>query len=408
MVSATDAPVRPATRPAGVTTVPPSADRPSSARRTLRVVHALDGFGVGGTELNLVRTLEQIDRERFDLALVTLTAEGPLRARFDATGVPITEFALRNMYGPAAWRTGWRLARWLRATGTDVVHCHDSYSNIFSAFWARVAGVRVVVTSRRWLVPSGGRAYAVANRLANRAATAVLANSPAVARLVVDEGVRSARVVTVPNFLEDEAFALLEAPQRALARQRLGVPDEALVIGVVAQLRPVKSLETLVAAMARLVPRFPSLHLVLVGDGPSRTRLASDAQALGIAGRVHFPGRLENRPNLHQLFDVSVLCSVYEGFPNTLVEAMAVGTPIVATRTGGVPDAVRHEENGLLVPPRDPARLADAIAALLTDAERRRAFGEAGRRRATAEFHVSHVLPQLEQMYERLHREGKP
>ncbi|HEX5832185.1 MAG TPA: glycosyltransferase, partial [Gemmatimonadaceae bacterium] len=269
-------------------------------------------------------------------------------------------------------------------------------------------GIRVVLTSRRWLVPSGGRAYAVANRLTNRAATAVLANSPAVARLVVAEGVRPARVVTVPNFLEDEAFALLEPSARQDARRRLGIPDGALVVGAVAQLRPVKSLETLVAAMARLVPRFPSLHLVLVGDGPSRARLVGDADALGIAEHVHFPGRLENRPNLHQLFDVSVLCSVHEGFPNTLVEAMAVGTPIVATRTGGVPDAVRHGENGLLVPPRDPARLAEAIAALLADAERRRAFGEAGRRRATAEFHVSRVLPQLEQMYEWLHHEVRP
>jgi glycosyltransferase involved in cell wall biosynthesis len=107
-------------------------------------------------------------------------------------------------------------------------------------------------------------------------------------------------------------------------------------------------------------------------------------------------------PSLHFLFDVSVLTSVSEGFPNSLVEAMAAGRPIVATNVGGVPDAVRPDENGLLVPPGDPAALAAALQSLLSDANRRQRMGAAGASRARTEFHATAVVGSLERLYEDL------
>jgi glycosyltransferase involved in cell wall biosynthesis len=132
--------------------------------------------------------------------------------------------------------------------------------------------------------------------------------------------------------------------------------------------------------------------------------LAQLARSLGIAGAVHFTGYLSNERNLHRLLEVSVLCSLSEGFPNAVIEAMAAGRPVVATNVGGIPDAVRDGETGVLVPPGNPDALAGAIELLLRDPERRRTLGGAAQRIARREYHVSTVMASLEALYDRLLR----
>lgn len=376
---------------------------PPSPRRRIRVVHCLDNFGVGGTELNAVRTLELLDRERYDVSLACLTDDGPLRARYEAAGIPVERFPLRNLYGSDARRTGRRFANYLRREGADIVHCHDCYSNIFGTFWARAARVGAIITSRRWLDAFPSRLHRAGNFVAYHASTVVLANSAAVAALVrSSERVPASRVVTVTNFVDDNAFATVPEEDGRKLRASLGVPSGALVVGIVANLRPVKDIGTLVRAIAGIAGRWPALHLVVIGTGARRQDLVALAAESGIADRVHFPGYLANDPNLHQLFDVSVLCSVREGFPNTLVEAMAAGRPIVATSVGGIPDAVRDGDNGLLVPPSDPRALGAALERLLGDPALRARLGSAGRERAEREFRTAHVIPRLERVYDRL------
>jgi glycosyltransferase involved in cell wall biosynthesis len=164
----------------------------------------------------------------------------------------------------------------------------------------------------------------------------------------------------------------------------------------------VKDHATLLQAAARLAPRWPELRVVLVGDGECRHALESVARTLGLERRVHFAGRLPNEPNLHHLFDVSVLCSVSEGFPNSIVEAMAAARPVVATNVGGVADAVTDGETGLLVPPSNPERLAATIDELLLDPARRRALGAAARERARSRYRAAAVVASLEALYDRL------
>jgi glycosyltransferase involved in cell wall biosynthesis len=158
----------------------------------------------------------------------------------------------------------------------------------------------------------------------------------------------------------------------------------------------------LITAIASLQPRWPSLHLVLVGDGEARPSLERLTRQLGLTATVHFAGVRPNEPNLHHLFDVSVLCSSSEAFPNSIVEAMAAGKPVVATRVGGIVDAVVDQHTGFLVPPRTPSAMASAIERLLIEPELRRQLGEAAARRARAQFHADQVLPALESLYLRL------
>jgi glycosyltransferase involved in cell wall biosynthesis len=172
----------------------------------------------------------------------------------------------------------------------------------------------------------------------------------------------------------------------------------------VARLEAVKDHASLVRAVAMLAPRWPALHLCLVGDGAMRESLERVVRDEGVGDRVHFAGQRPNTPNLHHAFDISALASLSEGFPNSLVEAMAAGRPVVATDVGGNPDAVRAE-TGLLVPPAQPDQMARAIERLLGDPALRASMGREALRVARREYHGDAVVPRLEDTY--LHLLGR-
>ena len=150
------------------------------------------------------------------------------------------------------------------------------------------------------------------------------------------------------------------------------------MVGIVARLSPVKDHGTLLRAIASLREQIPALHCVLIGDGPERSAIEGLAESLGIREIVHLAGERSQPPNLHGLFDVSVLCSTSEAFPNSVLEAMAAARPVVATDVGGTPDAIRQGTTGLLVPPSDPSRLAEAILRLHEEPALRTKLGNAG------------------------------
>jgi glycosyltransferase involved in cell wall biosynthesis len=262
----------------------------------------------------------------------------------------------------------------------------------------------VLITSRRWWHSLPNAKLRLGNRIAFHMSGAVLTNSAQVARSVQErEGIAAERIWTVSNFVDESAFVPLSREERAAVRASWGVRDAGeVVIGCVARLAPVKDHATLLRAFALLRRRNPAVRLVLIGGGDEHAGLVSLAKELGVTDAVRFVGELRNGGNHHRALDISVLCSVSEGFPNTLVEAMAAGVPIAATAVGGNIDAVTHNETGLLVPPSDPVALADALEKLSGDAQVRAALGAAGRREARERFGASAALDSLEGMYDAL------
>lgn len=371
----------------------------------IRVVFGLDSFGLGGSELNAVRTAEKLDRDRFELTALVLRREGPLEQRYREAGIRVVEFPIRSLLGYGALRQGWRMARWLERERIQVLHTHDVYSNVFMVPWARLAGVPRVIASRRWWYTVPRKELVTANRMAYRLAHRVLANSESVARLLTEEeGLSQAKVFTVPNFVDEEAFRPLSPELQRELRTRFGLAEGVRGIGVVARLDPVKRHCDLLEAFALLVKRVPrqleeTMRLVIVGGGPERSTLERLAKDLGIAERVCFAGPIAHTPALPSLFDVVALSSESEGFPNAVVEAMAAARPVVATAVGGVVDAVEHGVTGLLVPPRSPEAMAAALLAVLTQPDQARRMGIAAQQRARARYHVLQVVPRLEQVY---------
>ena len=325
--------------------------------RKLRLVHVLDNLNTGGTELNAVRTAERLDRARFDVRFLCLQADGPLRARLDAAGIPVTEIGVSSVLSFSAMRRVLEIRDLVRRERFVVVHAHHR----------------------------------------------VLANSPAVGELVVrEEGVSREQLVVIPNFVDEAAFTPLAPARRAALRQQVGLTDSDVAVGIVANLYPVKDHATLLRAAGRLAGRWPGVRFVLVGEGQEREPLRKLASDLGIADRILMPGRVAPEPGLGGIFDIATLTSREEGFPNWVVEAMAAGRAVVATDVGGVSDAVVEGETGLLVPRGDDERLAAALDRLLGDEELRFRLGTGGTSRARQMYHVDSVMQSLEKLYEDL------
>jgi glycosyltransferase involved in cell wall biosynthesis len=344
-----------------------------------------------------------LDRNRFDLRVVCLDDRGPIADRYRSMGVPVIRMAVSSLHGPSMLSTGWQFARYLRRERVQIVHAHDMYSNVFATPWARLARTPVVIASRRWWHTLPNRKLQLANAVAFRMAGAVLTNSAQVARSVREiEGVPDERVWTVTNFVDEEAFTPLPDAARARVRRDWGVPPGSVVIGCVARLVPVKNHALLVESFAELRRRHAAVHLVLIGDGECRDALTAQVTALGLEQAVTFAGELRASGNHHRGFDVSALVSLSEGFPNTLIEAMAAGAPVVATAVGGSVDAVVDGVTGLLVPAGRTDLLTTALERLVDDSTLRASFGAAARARAWATYRAGTVIESLESMYDAL------
>ena len=378
-----------------------AASAPGAPSRAIRVGYCIDSFDIGGTELNAVRTLEALDRQRFQVTVFHLHKTGLLRARYEALGVQLVHLSIGRLYSLRTVIQGLRFLRLLRREGIQVVHTHDLYTNIFAAPWARLAGCRIIA-SRRWLFEAPRAGLVPLNRWSYRFAHRIVANSALTARLLVDkERVPATRVVELPNFLEERAFRQVAVEVRSVRRRSWGVPQGAFVVGAVARLAPVKNHAMLIRALPHVGD---DVHLVLIGEGPSRAALDDLARNLHVDSRVHFTGQLIEATNLHQFFDVSVVCSRSEGFPNSIIEALAVGCPVVATAVGGIPEVIVDRQTGLLVPLDQPGALAASLQELRQDAQLRKRLGEAGAACVRIKYHQSVVIPQLEALYQNLAR----
>jgi glycosyltransferase involved in cell wall biosynthesis len=365
----------------------------------IRIGHCIDTFAVGGTELNAVRTLEAFDRERFEFTVFHLREDGPLRSRYERLGVRLVHLPTSRLYSARTLRQGLRFAQLLRQLGIQIVHTHDLYTNIFAVPWARLGTRCAVIASRRWLYEAPRPGLVAVNRWACRWASRVLANSSAVAQILVAEGVAAENVAEIPNFVGSGAFQRADEEARTAQRLAWGVPEGAFVVGTVARLVPVKNHEMLLRAVRRLGD---DIHVVLIGDGPARAALERLADEFGIRSRVHFTGELLSASNLHQYFDVSVLCSFSEGFPNSVIEALAAQVPVVATPVGGVSEIIVDNESGLLIPLNDIVALRTRLQSLYENPSLRQRLASAGLARVQARYAEGAVIGKLASLYQEL------
>lgn len=369
-------------------------------RAPLKVAFGINTFETGGTELNAVRTAEHLDPERVRVEFVCMADRGPLAQRVRDAGFIVHEVPIRGVISTTTTPLAIKFAARLKRERFDVFHSHDIYTNMVLVPWARLYGVPLVIASRRWWTETNHPLHVHLNRLSYRFAHCVLANSESVGKLVEREGVPQRKVAVIPNFVDDAAFDTPDPGRLEALRRDLSLENGDEVVGIVANLHTIKDHASLVRAAAILLPSHPRLKVVLVGDGVERQRLEAQVESAGLQDHVVFAGRRPHSPSPHRLFDVSVLCSRGEGFPNSIVEAMAAERPMVATAVGGVPDVVVDGVTGVLVPPGDSEQLAASIDRLLRDRATAQRMGAAGAQRAREAFNAQRVVRRLEELYD--------
>lgn len=362
--------------------------------RPIRVLYVIGGLARGGAEKQLYLLLRHLDREAFEPIVVSLSEGGAWAEPLGALGVRVIELPRRRSFELARLAGLWRLVRRLRP---DIVQTFLFSDNAYGLLAGRLAGVPVLVASRR--IDQYGDSRSLLRRLNGallRSAHAVICN----ARRSLDHVPPHlrARHVVIPNGVE------LDPPRRdrAEVRAALGLPPGAPVVGNAARLVAGKNHHRFLEVAAAVVARRPDVHFVLAGGGPLFQELSEGRSRLRLQGRVHLLGERGDVPDLLGAIDVFLLTSDREGLSNTTMEAMAAGLPCVVTDAGGTRELVVDGETGFICVTGSAAELADRVGRLLDDPSLRRRLGDRGRARVAREFAPAALAAATATLYRQL------
>ena len=341
----------------------------------------------GGTERLVIELCRRLAND-VDTLVCCLDEPGEWAAEVTKLNIPVISLARQPGFHPSL---SVRLGEALKAHRIDVVHCHHYSPYVYGVLAAVLhPSVRVVFTEHGRLHGAGiSTKRRLVNPVLSRWPARIYAVSAALKQDMVAEGFPERSIDVLYNGIE-----LGPRPRpadRAAMRESFGFPSDALVVGTVARLDPVKNLGALLETGSILRARFPAARMVIAGDGPERQALIDRAQALGISDLTHFTGYRTDVRALMSGFDIYVNCSTYEGVSLTILEAMATALPVVAAAVGGNPEVVVDQETGLLVDERPPA-FASAIATLAVNPARRHAMGDAGRWRVKRHFSLERMV----------------
>jgi glycosyltransferase involved in cell wall biosynthesis len=339
-----------------------------------------------------------LDGDRYERVLCSSrsTTAQTFEAELREQGVEVLVLARTSKLAVWAWRP---LVSKLRGDQIDVLHAHKFGSNLWGSILGRLSRIPVVVAHEHSWSYEGQplRRFLDRDVIARNADVIVAVSREDARRMVEVERIEPSKIRFIPN-----GIAPLERTGHDV-RSELGIADGMPVIATVGQLRPEKAVEVLVEAARLLTPRFPDLQVLIVGHGPVEEDLRRLVSQASLERTVRFLGRRTDVPDVLDAIDLAICCSDREGSPLSIMEYMAAGKPVVATRVGGVPDLVEDAVHGLLVPPRRPDELADAIAALLSDRKRALEMGERARTRQQEEFTLEAFVRRVEDLYEELY-----
>ena len=363
------------------------------------VLQLIDGLNVGGAEV-LLRDLTSGLQQAGYRVSVCYSTPGPLVREIAALGVPMTRLPRLARIDPLLLAN---MVRVMRRDRPQVVHTHLFKSDFHGRVAARLSGVPVVVSTlhntHAWAKnPVMGRLYSGSARFADR----LIAVSDEVREFAIAHRYAAPdKIASIANGVDMRRFVGQEQAGQQVRRE-LGIALDAPLIGIVARLSPQKDHHTFLQAAAEIIKALPAARLLIVGDGPLRAELTAATQSLGLQHHVVFSGIRSDIPAVLGALDLLVFSSRWEGLPVALLEGMAAARPVVATAVGGVPGVIVDGTTGILVPPGEPAALAQACVRVLRSATQATQMGQAGRTRVETQYSIEAMIRQTVALYETL------
>lgn len=364
----------------------------------VRVLQLLVSTALGGGPKHVFDLVRRLPSGEFSV-VVAAPDNGPFFEHFQRLGVEVAGLPLDGL---SPW-TLTAVIRLVQEHRIQVIHSHGKGAGLYgrlAGWWTGVPALHTFHGIHYRKYPLGvGRLYLRLERRLSRLSRAVIHVSESQAREAEGLGLADpARSLVVVNGIDAEEIRGL-AERAPLSREALGLSAEAQVLGCVARFDEVKGLDVLVESLGLLASRYPRLGLVLAGSGERERELRGRVASAGLIERVRFPGTLAEAPRLFPVLDIYVSASRGEGLPLGLLEAMACGLPVVATRVTGHVDVVVDGVTGFLSRPEDPGELAGGVVRLLEDPELRRRMGWAGRERVETHFSLEPMVAHLARLY---------
>ncbi|MBV9497818.1 MAG: glycosyltransferase family 4 protein [Acidobacteriaceae bacterium] len=368
-----------------------------SGRRPCPVLLMIREIDCGGSERQITEIAKSLDREQFTPHVGCFLDQGLFSHEIRAAGVPIVQFPVRSFSKPGTVRVARLMGDYLREHEIGIVHTFDVPSNVFGVFAARAYRTPIVISSQRAYRTLTTGAVLKLLRMTDRLVDRLVVNCEALRRHLMEEERVPSRLIRVCyNGLDTSRFH--PAPRSRPPE----VGDAAIVIGVACVLRPEKGLLTLVDAFARVANLGPNLKLLLVGSGPSRDEIVARCRERGIADRCVFVPAVSNVEEWLHVFDIFVLPSLSEALSNVLMEAMASGCAVIASRVGGNPELVTDGKTGFLFERENVEQLAAHMKRLIEHPELRCKIAGAGSQRIHAEFTRGRAIDRIQGIYSEL------
>lgn len=369
-----------------------------------RVLHLRSSSGFYGPERQILQLVEPMQRDGFHVEILVLYRRRgiqplihPLVERAKGNGREAEQLDDHAKFSPKVVLS---IAKKLKEREFSLIHTHDYKANLLGFIASRLVKIPPVATVHLHdLSTYPLRLYRLLDLVTLRFFPKVIVVAESLRRELIGAGLPADKIVTIHNAIDAQAFASrADANDHGLRRQ-LGINDHQPLVSTVGRLSPQKGQRDFLEAARRVLAVFPKTRFLVIGGGPGRAELEVLAASLGIDGAVSFLGYRRDVAAWMAISDVIVMASVREGLPYVLLEALALAKPVVATRVGGVPELIQDGETGLLVPPKHPERLAEAILYVLSHREEATRLGKRGRERVWQEFSPKTMAHKMAEVY---------
>ncbi len=360
----------------------------------LRITYLIPTLNLGGTEKHILNLAANLRMRGHDARIATVFKEGFLAAQVEKCGVPFVCLTSKGW----GWRTFIKIFNWIRSNRVDILHTYLFGFHFFAALPAKLLKIPFVVSSRRELAHWQKKRHLFIENMGNLCIDRVVCCSHAAQQwTLAKERIQPNKILTIHNGVDLNRFS--PGPHRLKIREEFGVPAAAQVLGTVANFSYEKAYPYLLETMNLILTENPQTWFLLVGSGPLLDKMKCESKKIARSEQIVFTGFREDIPDLMDAMDVFALASLSEGFPNVLLEAMAMAKPVVATDVGGIPELISSGNDGVLVHPKDGKAMAAAILQLLRDPQTASRLGETARNKIASNFTIQKMVDQYENFY---------
>ncbi len=373
------------------------------------MLHIITNLAVGGAQDNMLATVERLDRQKYDVSLIT-SSEGewlPRVKRIPNLNLIFVDSFRRNISPILDLITLYRLYSKIKAGDFAIVQTHTSKAGVLGRLAAWFAGVPIIIHTHHglnfhdYLNPVLRFIFLQLERfLSNYSDKLIMVSKLNLEKAMAVKLAGRDKFATIYNGIDFKNLDVrINIPEK---RKAIGVTGNEKIVGTVGRLCPQKAPQDLLRAIPKILSVRKDVVFLFIGDGELIPNMRALSKKLSIESHVKFLGNRNDVPELLQILDAFVLTSLWEGMPRSLTEAMYCGRPVVATAVDGTPELVQHNETGILVPPRNIDAIADAILTLLNDEAKAKQMGAAAKRRVSEQFSIEKMMTEIERLYDDL------